>query len=103
MRRLRYLAAARRDFAEIYAYIESRSESASTAERFVQRLRAQCRRLAELPGTLGHPRPDLRPGLRTFPLSGYLIVFRYVGDVLEIVNIVEGHRDIEAIFRVKDQ
>jgi toxin ParE1/3/4 len=103
VRRLRYLAAARRDFAEIYAYIDSRSGSASTAERFVQRLRAQCRNLAKLPGTLGQPRPDLWPGLRTFPRNGYLIVFQYAGDVLEIVNVVESHRDIDAIFRVNDQ
>ena len=103
MRRLRYLAAARRDFAEIYAYVESHSGSAATARRFVQRLRAQCRHLATLPGTLGQQRPELGLGLRTFPRSGYLIVFRYAGDVLEIVNIVESHRDIDAIFRVKDQ
>jgi hypothetical protein len=30
-------------------------------------------------------------------------VFRYAGDVLEIVNVVESHRDIGAIFRVEDQ
>jgi toxin ParE1/3/4 len=71
----------------------------STAQRFVIRLRAQCRRLAELSTTLGRPRPELRPGLRTFPFRGYVIVFRYSGEVLEIVNIVEGHRDIEAMLR----
>ena len=28
-----------------------------------------------------------------------MIFFRYVGDVVEIVNVIEGHRDIEALFR----
>lgn len=31
-----------------------------------------------------------------------MIFFRHVGDVVEIVNVIEGHRDIEALFR-KDE
>ena len=48
---------------------------------------------------LGRSRPELRPGLRTFSFQGYLIVLRYVDGILEIVNVIEGHRDIEALFR----
>jgi toxin ParE1/3/4 len=99
VRRVRYLASARRDIAEIYAYIENRSESRATAERFVVRLRAQCRHIAELQATIGRPRPELRPSLRSYSFQGYLIFFRYAGDVLEIIKVIEGHRDIEAIFR----
>jgi hypothetical protein len=29
--------------------------------------------------------------------KGCVILFRYVGDVFEVVNIIEGHRDIEAL------
>jgi len=102
VRRVRYLAPARRDIAQIYAYIENRSQSSVTAERFVNRLRAQCRHIGELPATIGRPRPELMPGLRSFSFQGYLILFRYNGEVLDIVNIVEGHRDIAAIFRTND-
>jgi plasmid stabilization system protein ParE len=28
-----------------------------------------------------------------------MIFFRYLGDTVEIVNVIEGHRDIEAHFR----
>jgi hypothetical protein len=28
-----------------------------------------------------------------------MIFFRYVGDAVEIVNVIEGHRDFEALFR----
>jgi hypothetical protein len=28
--------------------------------------------------------------------------FRYIDDVLEIVNVIEGHRDIPALFRGDD-
>ncbi len=32
-----------------------------------------------------------------------MIFFRYVGDVVEIVNVIEGHRDIDAIFPNNDR
>jgi toxin ParE1/3/4 len=44
------------------------------------------------------PRPELRPDLRSHHFETYVIFFRYVGDVLEVVNVLEGHRDIEAFF-----
>ena len=28
-----------------------------------------------------------------------MIFFRYVGDIVEIVNVIESHRDIESLFR----
>ncbi len=47
---------------------------------------------------MGRPRDGLQPGLRSHPHKAYAIFFRYVGDVLEVVNILEGHLDIEAFF-----
>ena len=59
--------------------------------------------MAQLPSTLGRPRPELRPDLRSFPFKGYVIFFRYLDDdSLEIVHIIEGHRDIAAIFADDD-
>lgn len=99
MRRLRILDSARRDIAEIYAYVEQRSGNASVAERFARQINEQCRQLARLPGTLGRARPELRPDLRSAPFKGYVIFFRYLDeDVLEIIRIIEGHRDIPALF-----
>lgn len=102
MRRLRILDSARRDIAEIYAYVEQRSGNASVAERFarqIKQINEQCRQLARLPGTLGRARPELRPDLCSAPFKGYVIFFRYLDeDVLEIIRIIEGHRDIPALF-----
>ena len=99
MRRLRILNSARRDIAHIYAYIEERSGDATIAERFARQLNEQCRRLAQLPGTLGRARPELRPDIRSAPFKSYIIFFRYVGaDVFEVVRIIEGHRDLDALF-----
>ena len=59
--------------------------------------------MAQLPSTLGRPRPELRPDVRSFPFKGYVIFFRYLDDdILEIVHIIEGHRDIAAIFANDD-
>ncbi len=103
MRRLRILDGARRDIAQIYAYIEQQSGHSSVAERFVRRLNEQCRRLARLPGTIGRARPELRPDVRSARFKGYVIFFRYVDDdLLEVVHIIEGHRDIDTMFAKGD-
>lgn len=58
----------------------------------------QCAKLAALPGVLGRARPELRPDIRSFAFRGYVIFFRYRGDRLEVVSVLEGHRDIDAHF-----
>ena len=98
-RRLRYSTTAREDLVGIATYIVDRSGSRVVAERFVDRLRGKCREIAEAPIRLGRPRPNLLPDIRTLTFGNYMIFFRYVGDMVEIVNVIEGHRDIEALFR----
>ena len=45
----------------------------------------------------------MRPDVRSFPFKGYVIFFRYLDDaILEIVHIIEGHRDVAAIFARDD-
>ena len=103
MRQLRFTPAAEHDLAEIFDYIADASGSPETARRFAASVEAQCARLAQLPSSLGRLRPELRPDLRSFPSKGYVIFFRYVDDdILEIVHIIEGHRDIVAIFADDD-
>jgi plasmid stabilization system protein ParE len=99
VRRLVYLASARRDLVEILEYITRQSGSVAIGRRFVDQLRQQCAKLASLSGTLGRARPELRPDIRSFPVKGYVIFFRYSGDMLEVVDILEGYRDVEAHFK----
>jgi toxin ParE1/3/4 len=103
VRQLRFTPAAERDLAEIFDYIADASGSPETARRFAASVEAQCANLARLPSVLGRPRPELRSDLRSFPFKGYVIFFRYLdGDILEIVHIIEGHRDVIAIFAKED-
>ena len=98
MRKLVYLASARRDLNGIFRHISGESGSAEQAFRFVESLRAQCSKLATSPLELGRARTELQPGLRSFACRNYIIFFRYHNDTLEIVKVAEGHRDMVALF-----
>lgn len=47
---------------------------------------------------MGRARKELGPDLRSQSHKSYVIFFRYLGDVLEVVNVIEGHRDLPALF-----
>lgn len=99
MRRLVYLAAAQRDLSSILRYVARESGSAAVGTAFTDRLQGKCARLAALPGVLGRHRPELRHDLRSAAFGNYVIFFRYRDDVLEVVDILEGHRDMDTFFR----
>jgi plasmid stabilization system protein ParE len=103
MAQLRYTTSARRDIVSITVYIADRSGSRVVAERFAGRLRGKCRDIAKSPIRLGRPRPTLLPDIRSLTFGNYMIFFQYVGDTVEITNVIEGHRDLEALFRKKDE
>jgi len=46
----------------------------------------------------GRLRDDLRPGLRSFPVGQYVIIYRIDGIDVLILHVVHGRRDIEAMF-----
>ena len=85
--RLKMLPSAQADPVHILEHITRESGHLTIGRRFVGTLRQKCRDLAALPGTLGRARPELRPDL----------LFRYIGEAFEVSNIIEGHRDIEAL------
>ncbi|NKB80931.1 MAG: hypothetical protein GKS05_03345 [Nitrospirales bacterium] len=47
---------------------------------------------------MGRLRPDIRANLRRFSVSPYIIFYRITERAIEIVNIIHGSRDIEALF-----
>ena len=98
MRRLCFTKDAGHNLTEIALYIASESASREVARAFTERLRAKCRDLASMPGTLGTARPDLREDIRSTPCHGYVIFFRYGNDLLEVVNILHGSRDVIGYF-----
>jgi toxin ParE1/3/4 len=100
--RLVYRVAARRDLADIAAYIERESASRATADSFVEKLTDHCEHLASLPGLMGRPRPELGP-YRSVTFGNYVIFLRYADQTgarshLYVVNIIHGARDIDAYY-----
>jgi len=93
-----FLASVQADLVHILSYIAEAGGSLAVAQGFVRQLRDRCHELASLPGSMGRARPELRPDIRSGAFKGYVIFFRYVGDQFEVVNILEGHRDILAHF-----
>jgi toxin ParE1/3/4 len=98
MRQLRFTDDAESNLLEIALYIANESGSRETALQFTDRMRTKCRHLATHPGTLGTARPDLRDDIRSTPCQSYVIFFRYFGDVLEVVNVLHGSRDVVSYF-----
>lgn len=98
MRRLRYSKAANQDLNDIARFVRRDSGNPTTALEFINRLRSQCARLADLPGTLGRSRADIRPGSRSFAVGSYIIIFRYETKGVDILRIIERHRDVGAQF-----
>ena len=96
MRRLVYRPAALADLDAIFDYIALRNPGRAVS--FVDELKDQCAKLSALPGMLGRSRQGLCRDLRSFVYRGYLIFFRYASDRLEIVHVIEGHRDMDAYF-----
>lgn len=98
MRRAIFLDSAMADQYEILEYITRHSQSLRVGQRFMRKLYAHCDHLASLPFRMGISRSDLGPGLRSSAFEAYVIFFRYHEDRFEVVNILEGHRDIPEYF-----
>jgi toxin ParE1/3/4 len=102
LRRLVYTAYTRRDLASIFEYITRESHSLETGRRFTSQIREKCKNLASLPAIMGRPRPELRPDVRSFSFKNYVIFLRYEDGALQVVNVLEGHMDIEGFFGGND-
>lgn len=97
----RYIIApsAKLELKEINSYIAGYNSTA--ARRFKERIKQQCKLLADFP-EMGQKREELEPGLRSFPIENYLIFYRPIANGVEIVRVVSGYRDLEAIFSRED-
>ncbi len=93
-----YLNGARRDLRGILEYIAKQSRNAARAREFVCQLQDQCRLIAENP-QIGRERSELRLSIRSLATRGYAIFYEEREDHIAIVNVLHGHRDIEACFR----
>jgi toxin ParE1/3/4 len=83
------------DLSKIWLYIAR--DNPAAADRFVEKLRITCERLAQSP-TLGRSRPELAFGLRSFPVGNYLVFYFSTDDGIEVARVLHGARDLPRLF-----
>ena len=83
------------DLADIWDYIAEDNES--RADAFIDNIDQKFHVLAEQPA-IGRPRDELAEGLRSFPIGQYVIFYHPVPGGVEIVRVLHGARDLDAIF-----
>jgi toxin ParE1/3/4 len=74
---------------DIWAYIARDNRPA--ADRLLDLLDEKSRMLAQNP-QIGMAREDITAGVRHFPVGRYLILYRDIGDGVEVVRYVHGMR-----------
>ena len=47
---------------------------------------------------IGRARDELRPGLRSFPVREYLILYSHQPGVIRILRVLSGYRYLDAMF-----
>lgn len=47
---------------------------------------------------IGRERPEFRPDLRSYGVGSYIIFYRQIAAGIEIMRVVHGARDLDAIF-----
>ena len=90
--RLARTAQAEEDLIDIWAYIAR--DNPSAADRLLDALDEKSQALARNP-QMGMAREDIAPGVRHLPVGNYLILYRDIGDGIEVVRYVHGMRRLQ--------
>jgi toxin ParE1/3/4 len=84
-----------RDLESISSYFAS--VNVESGEFFLQGFAKRCQQLVSFPN-IGRSYDDLQVGLRGLPLEGYIILYRVIGDGIEIVRVVNGRQNLGMLF-----
>ncbi len=88
---------AERDLEDLWDYLAERS--VDSADYLTGQLFQAFESIAQNPG-IGHKREDLTASSVLFwPVGKYLVIYRVVGNVVEIAAVVHGKRDVPAYLR----
>ncbi|NEP11561.1 MAG: type II toxin-antitoxin system RelE/ParE family toxin [Symploca sp. SIO2C1] len=92
---------ASRDIESIMDYIAEKV-SVEKAEQILEKINLKLQLLVKFP-QIGRRRDELYPGLRSVPLENYLIFYRFTSGGIEVMRVVGGYRDLEALFAENDE
>jgi len=71
--------------------------SADTADAHLRAIQKSVSGLQSTP-FLGHSRPDLLPGIRALVVYSTVIFYRVAEETVDIVRVVDGRRNLAAVF-----
>ncbi len=95
-RRYEITTLANQDLEVILRNIAERS-GFDQADRFLNRFTQKLRNIAAFPN-LGKPRREWGESYRSLLLDEYLIVYRVTEEIVEILRVVSGYRDLDTLF-----
>jgi toxin ParE1/3/4 len=95
----RILPTAEAELDDIWLYIARESGSIDIANRLIDGLTERFFLLALHPRQGRRRDDDLRPGLRSFPLGEYVIVYRMEAEEILILHVLRGSRDIAGLMQ----
>jgi toxin ParE1/3/4 len=84
------------DLEQIWNYLAQQA-SVARADDQIHKIVGACRQLSDWPLS-GQARDTLIPGMRSVVSAPYVIFYRVGFDAVEIVRVLHGRRDIEAVF-----
>ena len=83
----------------IWYYVAKESGSIGIADRLIESITERFYLLSRYPHIGRRRDHDLRPGLRSFPVGEYLIIYRAEGEDVLILHVMRGSRNIQALLR----
>ena len=84
---------------DIWYYIAKESGSIEIADRVIDSVTDRFFLLARFPQMGRRRDEDLRPGLRSFVVGEYVIIYRVGDEDVLILHVLRGSRDLKALFR----
>jgi toxin ParE1/3/4 len=89
------------DFDDIWSYYD-RIAGVRTADKIASEI-AKAIALIEQHPFAGRSRNELKLGLRSIAATPHIVFYRVIVDAVEIARILDGRRDIDAIFAIPDE
>jgi toxin ParE1/3/4 len=87
------------DLDDIWYYVAKERGNIEIADRLIESITQRFYLLADNPYIGRRRDDDLLPGLRSFPVGQYVIVYRIEDEDVAILSVFHGGRDIESFFR----
>ena len=89
------------DLLDIWRYY-GRIASPEVADKFLRDLSEVSERLVD-EALMWRARDEVMPGLRSIPLPPYLIFYRIIGDVVEVVRVLHERRNLAGILSKRER